>query len=461
MPAPPSWGDALAEADSPVSAPEPPSFADAVLADAAAPETDGVHVVAFDQPLLAEASAPGWRAAEGSSTQRKRGGRVPESQPPRSAGFLVARSGGRVRHSQAKPDGQNLYSGGRVPMAPVVLHDIDYILGRFEAQPLRSFAAFKELAASLRLYDIFGTARAGGRIPPEGERPEEFVSLLLEAVVCRVVDHERTFEARLGALYLLVTLHQLQPIEAQVLVPVREVQWAGITRLARELRTLRHADGFTALHTLWAGGCIQHRASTRPTPNALDLLSDYHAEREALLIAPLPKADCPSAMMISAALPSLAALEQQYDVAKAALPHGTLPAASEAAAATSNPPPPPPLPGQHFTQALGNELLYYYEGTWPHDRLLEDGVSSGAAASEGVGETWMRREAVRHRPFAPTRRQARGRRPGATTEGSVPAARAPRGPAATSHRPLRNAASAAIDAMHTFGDLSGGETSQG
>ena len=103
----------------------------------------------------------------------------------------------------------------RQPLVPEVLGDLDRCIARFEAGGMRSFAAFVAVAAEMCIVELFDTASAKGR-HSRHESPATYAELLFEAVVRRMTDVQNSFDARLGALYLLFTLHEAQPIDGAV-----------------------------------------------------------------------------------------------------------------------------------------------------------------------------------------------------------------------------------------------------
>ena len=91
-----------------------------------------------------------------------------------------------------------------------------------------------------------------------------------EAVVRRAVKPDASFDARLGAVYLLLLLHEKQPGRPRRPVPVLSAQWEGFHRLATEMRTQRNADGFAAEYWCVDGaavGCTD-TAATNYEPGA-------------------------------------------------------------------------------------------------------------------------------------------------------------------------------------------------
>ena len=158
----------------------------------------------------------------------------------------------------------------------MLLNDVDRLLDAFACGGLRSFDAFLALAAKWRVLDFFATHNLGTREPPKDESGREYTSLLFESVVRRAVEPGRPFDLRLGALYLLLLLHERQPNRPRAPVPVLESQFRGFETLRDELRTLRHPDGFAALHKLWAHGRMEHRAGDQSSTN----VSDLHHEAE-------------------------------------------------------------------------------------------------------------------------------------------------------------------------------------
>ena len=336
----------------------------------------------------------------------------------------------------------------RLPLVPEVLQDIDRCIGSFEATALRSFAAFRSVASEMRIVDLLDTAKVGGRNPRSSELPTAYAALLFEAVVRRVVDLERTFEARLGALYLLLTLHELQPGVTKAPVPVLETQWSGFERLARELRVLRHADGFRALHTLWAGGRFSHICGGQSTlVTARDQLNDREAERDAAALPAVGSAAAatgvsagPYAVQLADGLPALAAAEAAYEAAlaqaKAAVATTDMPASSAWRMRQ-------PTSVGELSARIRTELDEYRAGAWA---AAEDDETSGATITtaaaahnaavpsiaptldgeEVVAEGFLRREHVRRRAFAPRERRIRDGTSGArrrprTTSGAAPA----------------------------------------
>ena len=151
----------------------------------------------------------------------------------------------------------------------------------------------------------------------------QYAELLFEAIVRRLADAERSFDARLGALYLLLTMYELQPTRPRTPVPVMETQWASFERLAGELRAMRLADGFRVLHALWAGGALLHCAGSHATVNAQDQQNDVDAERAARCISARLGTNklggCPFALQLDETLPALEALERSYDDARRAV----------------------------------------------------------------------------------------------------------------------------------------------
>lgn len=289
----------------------------------------------------------------------------------------------------------------RVPLDPTVLLDIDRLIADFATGTLRSFASFRQLASSWRATDLLATQRAGQRYAPTGETRMEYVSLLFEAIVRRLVARGRLIHSKLGALYLLLLLHELQPWRPRTPVPILETQWEGIENLAADLRQSRNADGFAALHALWHGGRFEHRAGDRHSMNALDIEAEDEAERAAAMLpaqmfGPISGLDsCRYAKSLKEqALPALYEAEAAYDKALADVlrddEDGVSLERKEKIA--------PPLQ-EYYHQYRSGRRPPAASGarTAAHERA--DGRA--AAADEGLGATYSRRQAVRHRPYAP------------------------------------------------------------
>ena len=245
-----------------------------------------------------------------------------------------------------------------------VLEDIDTILNAFEADPLRSLASFRHLAERFRVSDLHLTPRAGGREPGVDETPDSYAMLLFGAVVRRMCDARRRgdLDARLGCLYLLLALFESQPGSPGAPIPILESQWESVRSLMYELRTSRRADGFGALHVLWANGHFVHHkgrtaaataaaaASSSATSagpadapphtdigglsvNAVDVRAELEAETDALrapsferVIDEANSSSCAYAHRLEDALPAMSDLHAQYMQALKAIPP-TLPQA--------------------------------------------------------------------------------------------------------------------------------------
>ena len=304
----------------------------------------------------------------------------------------------------------------RIALDPSVLVDIDSFTSAFEVDNLRSLAAFRTLAQNFCIGDLHLTARAGRRVPPFRETANEYATLLFEAVVRRLCDRTRSFDARLCCLYLLLALHEQQLGVPRAPIPVLEGQWQGFERLAYELRQLRHADGFGALHALWAGGRLTHRAGTESSVNAADVHTELTAENEALRLpanVSAAKLDgCAYARRLAEALPAMRALEAQYAESLRAVSSSQTAqtAASSAGAAAarapsrSQRPRQPPLPPPGVASALEADLDDYVSGR------LGAAVTAAAAASgraEVPGSSNSVREAMRHKPYVPSVRKSR------------------------------------------------------
>ena len=151
---------------------------------------------------------------------------------------------------------------------------------------MQTFESFRALASSWSVLELFDTKSAGFRAPQVHESARGVSTLLFEAVVRRAVKPDASFDARLGAVYLLLLLHEKQPGRPRRPVPVLSAQWEGFHRLATEMRTQRNADGFAALHALlWEdGGRVEHRYGDRTSVNAADQEVEDAAEREALIL---------------------------------------------------------------------------------------------------------------------------------------------------------------------------------
>lgn len=195
-----------------------------------------------------------------------------------------------------------------VPVQAQVIHDMGQCVRRFadvaRAAPggagNSSLRAFHEVWSALRFSGVFGMRGACGRIPGMDETESDWAEALLREAVRHVQPATHPgFEERLGGLFLLHTLYDQQPLraaEARAVVPLTEEQCPALDTLLAELRqpcpppkrwrqtnhppkttrgagrvvefsdtlhprvaTLpsplrrRHADGFAALHALWAG----------------------------------------------------------------------------------------------------------------------------------------------------------------------------------------------------------------
>lgn len=317
----------------------------------------------------------------------------------------------------------------RLPLIPEVLYDIDHCISRFEASALRSFAAFRAVALELRIVDLFDTDRKGGRATKRLETPAEYATLLFEATVRRIADPERSFEARLGALYLLLTLHELQQSSPKVPVPILATQWNGFERLSRELRSLRHADGFRALHTLWAGERLSHLFGGESTLMTIrDQLNDREVERDAAVLPASGGASAEPggglfATQLIDALPTLTADEASYSAAlaqaRSALAATDAPAASSSLLRSRLPSTAGDLAAQ-IRQELDDHRagVVVPTGVDDDDAVIPASASAHNAAvpnlvptldEEGlvVDASYLRREHVRRRAYKPRAKRTR------------------------------------------------------
>jgi hypothetical protein len=303
----------------------------------------------------------------------------------------------------------------RVALDPTVLFDIDRILAAFEADSLRSFASFRELFTSFHGRDLFLTMRAGRRCPPPNETTADYATLLFEALVRRAVEpHSRTFPSRLGAIYMLLLLYELQPTSSpRAQVPILESQWAGIERLAQELRTLRHADGFAALHALWAGGRFSHYAGAHSSVNAVELHAELAAEKKArLLPATLGVGEvgaCAYAEHLDEALPRLTELEERYASAMAAAAAARGGGGGDGGDGGGGGDGPDGGDGDGELRAappsmaanLASDLREYHAGRLGAAVADERERASVDGGVNLENPSRLRREAVRHRPYEP------------------------------------------------------------
>lgn len=353
----------------------------------------------------------------------------------------------RLRHN-----GTILPFATLVPLDATVLMDIDRLIQTFAKGTLRSFASFRLLAASWRALDLFFTKNRGSREPPKFETTEQYVVLILEAIMRRVVEDGMPHEMRLGAMYLLLLLHELQPCRPRVSAPVLEAQWQGFERLASEVRTLRNPDGFACLHALWTGGRLEHRAGERMSANTADVHYSEVAEAEArrlpmiLHVADLGPAS--SAQALKTELPRMfeleARCEKDADAVREAA-RGRTPAATSADGAdggtyedrhdfdgdgADEDGAERTAPAAQLAPLLLNELRQYLSGRPWETPLSESdgdgderpsaaalranvGVKNAAAAAaddddedaDEDGEHYLRRQAVRHRQYNPGQRR--------------------------------------------------------
>ena len=334
----------------------------------------------------------------------------------------------------------------RVPIAPEVLYDLDRCIALFEADELQTWESFQMLAADLRIRDIFKTGRCG-RKPTPTETPAEYTELLLEPVVRRVVDNQKSFGARLGALFLLLALHELQSSRPRVPVPViLDDQWPGFEKLLGEVRSLRHADGFRAIHALWHGGKLslrycnggQNAKTSGHTTNAIDQELDRRVERKATLM-PAQESNatlgpCPYALHLrDTGLAALDVLEAQYAKAlQAAMAHeeegptggnggngGGGGGGSGDGGGNSG----DYVATTRVAADLGTELGYYTSGIWPRRAPAEKagprrlgeasptkrGGSTRASTTlldpTGVADHFFRRGEKRAAPYQPQKRK--------------------------------------------------------
>jgi len=183
------------------------------------------------------------------------------------------------------------------PLRPRVIYDLEQIVLRFgtevntkaAGEAALTFERFQELWTLMDFGTIFQTQRACGRVPAVAETREEYVTLLLAAVARHLQPtYHAGFAERLGALFLLFTMHLLQPCKPRVPIPVSEDDWAAFEQLAEELRARRHANGFKVLHALWSGeGTHLQQPTGEPCASALKhtkclsvMLSDITASKE-------------------------------------------------------------------------------------------------------------------------------------------------------------------------------------
>ena len=173
----------------------------------------------------------------------------------------------------------------RAPLCPSVLYDIDQVVAGYEAlMPPRNFASFKAVCARLRVADFFCKHVESSRGTNKTEIvPADFSDQLFEAIVRRMLDTTRKLTERVGALLLLVTLHEVQPHRPRRSVPILEAQWAKLAKLAAEIRQERDADGFRALHMLYHPvprlAPRMGSSSVNPDDLALDRKCEFEAAR--------------------------------------------------------------------------------------------------------------------------------------------------------------------------------------
>ena len=335
----------------------------------------------------------------------------------------------------------------RVPLDPLVLYDLDRFLDAWVIDDMHTFAAFRGLATSWRVTDLFYTQRKGVRTPPQHESYQAYASLLFAAIVRRATQSDLntsltrqvTISRQLGAVYLLLLLHETQPYQPRVPIPILEDQCLAFERLREELRSTKNADGFKALHMLWdEGDRLEHLAGKWPTYNTIDKRMEEKAEREAQQLARehnkdtlAPKAghkgSSYAAERLRRDLPSLYEAEAAYETALESLLEGLGDAA------------PPLEPAPAVAPAVQRELLQYHSLTpWPEplprsaiDEALGQGASAEAAAAPSAAQisgasssqrgeaaddrpdaAHARRQATRERSYAPDQRASQRKRKG-------------------------------------------------
>uniref|UniRef100_A0A7S0LK26 Uncharacterized protein n=1 Tax=Coccolithus braarudii TaxID=221442 RepID=A0A7S0LK26_9EUKA len=181
-----------------------------------------------------------------------------------------------------------------------------------------SFAHFAAIFAAMRFADILKTQRMCGRVPSIKETEKEYIELLLGLIVRHLLPNaSSSFGRRLGALFLIHSIYRLHRAATKgepPLVWIQEEDWAGVETLAHELRRRRHADGFRALHELWAGNAFKHLKVRHVFTT--DYEAEHEAERQAarfgIKIALFRAVAAGTSKQIQQSLPALEELEDEY-----------------------------------------------------------------------------------------------------------------------------------------------------
>tara|TARA_B110001452_G_scaffold242629_1_gene225539 strand:+ start:6 stop:1304 length:1299 start_codon:yes stop_codon:yes gene_type:complete len=192
----------------------------------------------------------------------------------------------RPLHTSAPAAAQKRVIVTQVALKEGVLFDMGACIRRFEVGDEHTFAAFKMVWRAMKFQDIFASAKQQKRVPEFGETGAKYVRMLLIAAGKHLGGADATWDEpggqrvsqpselpdewraslvhRLGGLFLVYTMHALQPVAPPEPVPVSSADWKALLVLEVELddeaHEGRYADGLKALRGLRRGGVavIEH-----------------------------------------------------------------------------------------------------------------------------------------------------------------------------------------------------------
>lgn len=189
-------------------------------------------------------------------------------------------------HASAPAAAQKRVVVTQVALKEGVLFDMAACIRRFEVGDEHTFEAFKKVWRAMKFQDIFASAKQQKRVPEYGETGAKYVRMLLIAAGRHLGGADATWAEpdgqqvsrpeqlpdkwraslvhRLGGLFLVYTMHALQPVSPKEPVPVSSADWKALLALEVELddeaHEGRYADGLKALRGLRRGGveAIEH-----------------------------------------------------------------------------------------------------------------------------------------------------------------------------------------------------------
>ena len=147
----------------------------------------------------------------------------------------------------------------KAPVQPEVVYDLRCVVQHFVVTCRTDFQAFHQVAQQKQLASLFQASKSCGRVPGVDENQTDWAEIILYTAA-RQLCHASvaSFLHRLGYVYLLYTLYQIQPQRPRARLPVDDNMWPSLEGIVSEVRERRIPDGLGAIQTLWLSDALRH-----------------------------------------------------------------------------------------------------------------------------------------------------------------------------------------------------------